>query len=130
MLWLLSPLSLFLLRGLRLSLLGALLFGLLRLSLLRALLLGWLWLSLLGPLLLGLLRPLSGFSLLWLCMLCRRLVRLCLRALLLCRPRSLLWLTLLFLLLVLRVHRDNRTVKQNHGSGADSSKEFHTDCLQ
>jgi hypothetical protein len=63
-------------------------------------------------------------------MLCRLLTRLCLWTLLLCGPRTLLWLTLLFFLLVLRVRGDNCTVKQNHGSGAHSSKEFHSDHLQ
>jgi len=79
---------------------------------------------------------LGGLFLLLLYVLCRLLVRLCLRALLLCgRPRSLLWLTLLlfrllFFLLVLRVRRDNRPEKQNQGSGTGNSKEFHSDRLQ
>jgi hypothetical protein len=139
LLWLPSLLGLRLLRLLRLSLLGPLLLGLLWLSLLGLLLLGLLrplllrlllgllWLSLLGLLLLGLLwlsllrplllRLLSGLLLLLLCVLCRLLVRLCLRALLLCGwPRSLLWLILLlrlalFFLLVLRVRRDTCTEK-------------------
>ena len=68
-----------------------------------------------------------------------RLLRLSLRALLLCGwPRGLLWLALLlfrrialfFLLLVLlRERRDDRPEKQKQGGGTGSSNELHSNGL-
>ena len=95
------------------------------LSALSLLLLRLLWLSLLDPRLL-----LSA---------CLRLLRLSLRALLLCGWQSTLLLPTLLLfrlalffvlLVVLRVRRDNRPEKQQQGSGTGSSNELHSNRLR